>query len=134
MVETLKPAYLPQVKPGDLPDLAVAMARSGLALMLYGSPGIGKTALLQGLGREPRLAAWASEQCGERLAALPVVTLSAPELKAVLAALGERDDTAEICRDRDGQPEPDADLRDTETVPETRPTRIKGAYRKGTQA
>jgi type I restriction enzyme M protein len=43
--------------------------------------------------------------------------LSASELKAVLAALGERDDTAEICRDRDGQPEPDADLRDTETVP-----------------
>jgi type I restriction enzyme M protein len=45
------------------------------------------------------------------------VRLSAPELKAVLAALGERDDSAEICRDRDGQPEPDADLRDTETVP-----------------
>ena len=43
--------------------------------------------------------------------------LSAAELKAVLAALGERDDTAAICRDRDGQPEPDADLRDTETVP-----------------
>ncbi len=45
------------------------------------------------------------------------VRLSVPELKAVLAALGERDETAEICRDRDGQPEPDADLRDTETVP-----------------
>ncbi len=45
------------------------------------------------------------------------VRLSAPELKTVLAALGERDDTAEICRDRDGQPEPDVDLRDTETVP-----------------
>jgi type I restriction enzyme M protein len=45
------------------------------------------------------------------------VRLDAPELKAVLAALGERDETAEICRDRDGQPEPDADLRDTETVP-----------------
>lgn len=45
------------------------------------------------------------------------VRLSAPELKAVLAALGERDETAEICRDRDGQAEPDADLRDTETVP-----------------
>jgi len=43
--------------------------------------------------------------------------LSAPELKAVLAALGERDETADICRDREGQPEPDADLRDTETVP-----------------
>ena len=45
------------------------------------------------------------------------VRLSAPELKAVLAALGERDDTAEICRDRDGNPEPDAELRDTESVP-----------------
>lgn len=45
------------------------------------------------------------------------VGLSALELKAVLTALGERDDTAEICRDRDGQPEPDPDLRDTETVP-----------------
>ncbi len=45
------------------------------------------------------------------------VRLSAPELKAVLGALGERDETAEICRDRDGNPEPDADLRDTETVP-----------------
>ncbi len=45
------------------------------------------------------------------------VRLGAPELKAVLAALGERDESAEICRDRDGQPEPDADLRDTETVP-----------------
>ena len=45
------------------------------------------------------------------------VRLSAAELKAVLAALGERDETAEICRDKDGQPEPDADLRDTETVP-----------------
>jgi type I restriction enzyme M protein len=45
------------------------------------------------------------------------VRLSAPELKALLAALGERDDTAEVCRDKDGQPEPDTDLRDTETVP-----------------
>jgi type I restriction enzyme M protein len=45
------------------------------------------------------------------------VRLSAPELKAVLAALGERDATAEICRDRDGNPEPDAELRDTESVP-----------------
>jgi type I restriction enzyme M protein len=45
------------------------------------------------------------------------VRLGAPELKTVLAALGERDETAEICRGRDGEPEPDADLRDTETVP-----------------
>jgi type I restriction enzyme M protein len=45
------------------------------------------------------------------------VKLSAPELKAVLAALGERDETASICRDKQGSPEPDTDLRDTETVP-----------------
>jgi type I restriction enzyme M protein len=45
------------------------------------------------------------------------VNLSGPEMKAILAALGERDETAEICRDRHGKPEADADLRDTETVP-----------------
>jgi len=45
------------------------------------------------------------------------VHLDASELKAVLGAIGERDETAEICRDREGNPEPDTDLRDTETVP-----------------
>ena len=37
--------------------------------------------------------------------------------KAILAALSERDETAEICRDNDGNPEPDPELRDTENVP-----------------
>ena len=45
------------------------------------------------------------------------VRLSAPELKAVVSALSERDETAEICRNRDGEAEPDAELRDTENVP-----------------
>lgn len=45
------------------------------------------------------------------------VLLTAPELKAVVNALGERDETAEICRDARGNAEPDAELRDTETVP-----------------
>jgi type I restriction enzyme M protein len=45
------------------------------------------------------------------------VKLSATELKAVLSALGERDETAEICKDRQGKPEPDSELRDTEVVP-----------------
>jgi type I restriction enzyme M protein len=35
----------------------------------------------------------------------------------VVRALGERDETAEVCCDQDGNPEPDPDLRDTETVP-----------------
>ena len=44
--------------------------------------------------------------------------LKAPERKAVLGALGERDPEAEVCRDRRGNPEPDTKLRDdTETVP-----------------
>ena len=43
--------------------------------------------------------------------------LSAPERKAVLSALCERDPDAEVCRDRRGNPEPDTELRDTETVP-----------------
>ena len=45
------------------------------------------------------------------------VRLSAAELKAVLAAVSERDETAEVCRDREGNAEPDSDLRDTEIVP-----------------
>jgi type I restriction enzyme M protein len=41
----------------------------------------------------------------------------APARKAILSALSERDETAAICRDKDGNPEPDPELRDTESVP-----------------
>jgi type I restriction enzyme M protein len=41
----------------------------------------------------------------------------APVRKAILSALSERDETAAICRDGDGHPEPDPELRDTESVP-----------------
>jgi type I restriction enzyme M protein len=44
--------------------------------------------------------------------------LRAPERKAIVQALGQRDPAAEICL-KDGEPEADADLRDTETVPLT---------------
>lgn len=47
------------------------------------------------------------------------IKLSAPVKRAILAALGERDPTAEICRLPDGQPEADPALRDTERVPLT---------------
>ena len=43
--------------------------------------------------------------------------LSAPVRKAILSALSERDETASICHDKDGRPEPDPALRDTERVP-----------------
>jgi type I restriction enzyme M protein len=45
------------------------------------------------------------------------VRLTAPERKAVLEAISEKDETAEICLDAKGNPEPDPDLRDTENVP-----------------
>jgi type I restriction enzyme M protein len=45
--------------------------------------------------------------------------VSAPVERAILAALSERDETAEICAGKGGVPEPDPELRDTENVPLT---------------
>jgi type I restriction enzyme M protein len=47
------------------------------------------------------------------------VRLGAPVRKAVLSALSERDESAEICRDQEGSPETDPELRDFEHVPLT---------------
>lgn len=43
--------------------------------------------------------------------------IGAPLKKAVLSALSERDEDADICKDSKGKPEPDTDLRDHELVP-----------------
>jgi type I restriction enzyme M protein len=53
----------------------------------------------------------------KQLLARESVTLTAPQLKALLAGLGERDDTAPVMRDAKGGMLPDTDLRDTENVP-----------------
>ena len=45
------------------------------------------------------------------------VKVAGPVRKAILAALSERDEDAEICADRNGKPEPDPELRDHERVP-----------------
>lgn len=45
--------------------------------------------------------------------------LKAQVYKAVINALSEKDETAEICKDSDGKPEYDSDLRDFENVPLT---------------
>jgi type I restriction enzyme M protein len=45
------------------------------------------------------------------------VKLATPIKKAVLSALSEKDESAAICKDKEGNPEPDPDLRDTESVP-----------------
>ena len=47
------------------------------------------------------------------------VTLTAPQLKALLAGLAEHDESAPIVTDAKGNPVPDTDLRDTENVPLT---------------
>lgn len=44
------------------------------------------------------------------------IRLDASVRKAILAALSERDPEAEICLDKDGNPEPDPELRDAEIV------------------
>jgi len=45
------------------------------------------------------------------------VIISGPILKAILSALSEKDETADICVDSKGNPEADTDLRDTESIP-----------------
>ena len=45
------------------------------------------------------------------------ISIKAPVKKAILNALSEKDETAEICKDKNGHPEPDSDLRDTEQIP-----------------
>jgi len=43
--------------------------------------------------------------------------VKAPLMKAITAGLAERDETADICMDAKGNPEPDPILRDTEQIP-----------------
>jgi type I restriction enzyme M protein len=45
------------------------------------------------------------------------VKLSVPLQKAILDAMSERDEEAEVCLDAEGNPEPDPELRDSENVP-----------------
>ncbi len=45
------------------------------------------------------------------------ISLSATQWKALTTVLGKQEEDAEICLDSKGQPEPNADLRDTENVP-----------------
>jgi type I restriction enzyme M protein len=57
------------------------------------------------------------ERVIEAAAKKRAMKLSAAVTKAILSALSDRDETAAICRDKNGNPEPDPELRDTESVP-----------------
>lgn len=45
------------------------------------------------------------------------ITIAAPVRKAILSALSERNEAAVTCTDKNGNPEPDTELRDAESVP-----------------
>lgn len=45
------------------------------------------------------------------------INIAAALLKSILQVLGEKDETAEVCKNAKGEMETDSDLRDTETVP-----------------
>lgn len=53
----------------------------------------------------------------EKLLKADGLKIKAPLKKAIFESLSERDESADICCDKDGNPEPDSDLRDTENVP-----------------
>jgi type I restriction enzyme M protein len=46
-----------------------------------------------------------------------VIKIGAPVKKAIISALSERDENADVCLDTDGKLEPDTELRDHELVP-----------------
>lgn len=60
------------------------------------------------------------------------IQLSTPELKALWMALSERGETADPCKDRKGNVEPDPSLRDTENVPFTYRGSIAGTEERDT--
>jgi type I restriction enzyme M protein len=73
--------------------------------------------LVQGLPNKVILDRSQFEDLLDRAATKSGLKLPAPARKAVLSALSERDEKATICRDKDGNPESDPELRDTESVP-----------------
>ena len=74
-------------------------------------------AVLRGLPGTPFKDRSEFEHALDAVAARAGVKLPASARKAILAALSKRDEEAAICLDSDGNPEPDPELRDTESVP-----------------
>ena len=72
-------------------------------------------AMLEGNGRYMDRAAFEADLT--KAAKRARIRILAPIKKAIFAAIGERDQHAEICRDSRGRPEPDSKLRDIEKIP-----------------
>jgi len=74
-------------------------------------------AMLESLPGTPFKSRAAFEAALAEAARSRCLNLPAPLRKAILSALSEGDETAEVCCDKDGNPEPDPELRDSENVP-----------------
>lgn len=107
--------------------LAFSISREGLEALREAKPfeRLGEEerqgvleALLMHLPKETR---WVSRDAFEHALTAALrragVKVGAPVRKAILSALSERDEDAEVCTDKNGNPEPDTDLRDHELVP-----------------
>lgn len=63
---------------------------------------------------------WESRKSFEKIVSevlLPLGTIPANVRAAIVSALGERDETGDVCVDAKGRPEPDSELREFENVP-----------------
>ncbi|MCZ4296636.1 type I restriction-modification system subunit M [Henriciella marina] len=83
--------------------------------------GADQEAILVALGKWPAGKSWMDRERFlddlDTLAKAEKLSLKAPIKKAIGSALGEQDESAEICMDAKGQPEADTSLRDHELVP-----------------
>lgn len=73
--------------------------------------------MLEGISRELFLNRPDFDKALDLACKKSTVKLEAPIRKAILSALSERNEIAEICLDKDGKPEADSELRDTENIP-----------------
>jgi type I restriction enzyme M protein len=74
-------------------------------------------AVMQACGPEPVMDREAFRKALRKAAKDAAIKIGSPVQKGIEAALGTPDEAAEICRDKDGKPEPDPQLRDFEQVP-----------------
>lgn len=91
-------------------DDETALTKNGLDLD-------GLKEALTGIGPDVFMSRPAFVEALERALDRAGLALKPPQFKAVLAALAERDETADICLDGKKRPEADSELRDTENVP-----------------
>ncbi len=72
---------------------------------------------LQAIGQQLFTNRGAFEKALNKALKITGLKIGAPIKKAIMSALSERDDEADMCTDKDGKPEADTDLRDHELVP-----------------